>query len=121
MPIPVPWPAALDYGGENPWREQPDYNGPTDSRLGFNQGSLLARGERKVIQSRTRPARMELCEQKSDVLDEFEWRCRMGIFGHYLAKYIWRRSHCHSPSDEAFKAFLNSAVTLYTPLEKYQQ
>ncbi|GBN36415.1 hypothetical protein AVEN_167237-1 [Araneus ventricosus] len=36
MPTPVPWPAALDYAVEDPWREQPDRGGPTDSRLGLN-------------------------------------------------------------------------------------
>ncbi|GFV65802.1 retrovirus-related Pol polyprotein from transposon opus [Trichonephila clavipes] len=40
------------------------------------------------------------------VLDGFERRCRMGMFDHYLAEYIWRRSHGHSLSDKAFKAFL---------------
>ncbi|GIX76864.1 hypothetical protein CDAR_387161 [Caerostris darwini] len=36
MPTPVPWPAALDYAVEDPWREQPDRDGPTYSRLGLN-------------------------------------------------------------------------------------
>ncbi|GBO44983.1 hypothetical protein AVEN_100274-1 [Araneus ventricosus] len=43
MPTPVPWPAALDYAVEDP---QPDRGGPTDSRLGLNPVSLLARGVR---------------------------------------------------------------------------
>ncbi|GBN57113.1 hypothetical protein AVEN_119897-1, partial [Araneus ventricosus] len=42
MPTPVPWPATLDYAVEDPWREQPDRDGPTDSRLGLNPVSLLA-------------------------------------------------------------------------------
>ncbi|GBN06604.1 hypothetical protein AVEN_7476-1 [Araneus ventricosus] len=46
MPTPVPWPAALDYAVEDPWREQPDGGGPTDSRLGLNSVSLLASGVR---------------------------------------------------------------------------
>ncbi|GFV83842.1 hypothetical protein TNCV_387501 [Trichonephila clavipes] len=46
MPIPVTWPAALDYVGENPWREEPDQDGSVDSRLGLSQVSLLARRER---------------------------------------------------------------------------
>ncbi|GFV47012.1 hypothetical protein TNCV_3545641 [Trichonephila clavipes] len=62
--------------------------------------------------------RMGLYERKSAVLDGFEWRCRIGMFNHFLAECIWRRSHCHSLSDEAFKAFLKSAVMLYLPLEK---
>ncbi|GFX38357.1 hypothetical protein TNCV_2343331 [Trichonephila clavipes] len=45
----------------------------------------------------------------------------MGMFNHYLAEYIWRRSHVHSLRDEAFKAFLKSAVMLYPPLVKDQQ
>ncbi|GFX41291.1 hypothetical protein TNCV_1653741 [Trichonephila clavipes] len=49
--------------------------------------------------------RMGLYERKSAVLDEFERRFRMGMFDHYLAEYLWRRSHGHSLSDEAFKAF----------------
>ncbi|GBM16896.1 hypothetical protein AVEN_267294-1 [Araneus ventricosus] len=40
MPTPVPWPAALDYAVEDPWREQPDRSGPTDSRLGLNPNVL---------------------------------------------------------------------------------
>ncbi|GFV43743.1 flattop-like protein [Trichonephila clavipes] len=39
---------------------------------------------------------------------------------HYLAEYIWLRSHDHSLSDETFKAFLKS-VTLYPPLGEDQQ
>ncbi|GFX49903.1 transposable element Tcb2 transposase [Trichonephila clavipes] len=65
--------------------------------------------------------RMGLYERKSAVLDGFEWRWRMGMFDHFLAEYKWRCSHCHSLSDEAFKAFLKSAVTLYPPLGKDQQ
>ncbi|GFU63300.1 hypothetical protein TNCV_661341 [Trichonephila clavipes] len=48
MPTPMPWPAALNYTGEDPWRKQPDQDGPTDSLLGLSQGSLLARGERCI-------------------------------------------------------------------------
>ncbi|GBN83406.1 hypothetical protein AVEN_238152-1 [Araneus ventricosus] len=36
MPTPVQWPAALDYAVEDPWREQHDRGGPTDSQLGLN-------------------------------------------------------------------------------------
>ncbi|GFS82495.1 flattop-like protein [Trichonephila clavipes] len=43
------------------------------------------------------------------------------MFDHYLAEQIWRRSHDHSLSDETFKAFLKSVVTLYPPLGKDQQ
>ncbi|GIX82496.1 cathepsin L [Caerostris extrusa] len=43
MPTPVTWPVALNYAVEDPWREQPDRGGPTDSRLGLNPVSLLAR------------------------------------------------------------------------------
>ncbi|KFM71251.1 hypothetical protein X975_12069, partial [Stegodyphus mimosarum] len=32
-----PWPAALDYAVEDPWREQLDRDGPTDARLGLSQ------------------------------------------------------------------------------------
>ncbi|GFX23091.1 mitotic-spindle organizing protein 2A [Trichonephila clavipes] len=35
-----------------------------------------------------------------------------GMFDHYLAEYIWRRSRDHSLSDETFKDFLKSVVTL---------
>ncbi|GIY70346.1 uncharacterized protein CDAR_61791 [Caerostris darwini] len=49
MPTPVPWPAALDCAVEDSWREQPDRGSPTDSQLGLNQVSLLARGVRYRI------------------------------------------------------------------------
>ncbi|XP_035220034.1 uncharacterized protein LOC118193099 [Stegodyphus dumicola] len=32
MPTLMPWPAALDYAVEDPWREQLDRDGPTDAR-----------------------------------------------------------------------------------------
>ncbi|GFU36159.1 hypothetical protein TNCV_2200551 [Trichonephila clavipes] len=39
----MPWPAALDYAVEDPWREQQlDRDGTTDARLGLSQVSLLA-------------------------------------------------------------------------------
>ncbi|GFY11972.1 hypothetical protein TNCV_4974721 [Trichonephila clavipes] len=60
--------------------------------------------------------RMGLYERKSIVLDGFEWRCRMGMFNHYLAEYIWYHFHGHLLSNEAFKGFLKFAVTLYPPL-----
>ncbi|GFX96158.1 hypothetical protein TNCV_2290471 [Trichonephila clavipes] len=44
MPTPVPWPAALELAGEDPWHGRPDRDGPTDPRLGLSQKSLLARG-----------------------------------------------------------------------------
>ncbi|GFV68831.1 transposable element Tc1 transposase [Trichonephila clavipes] len=43
MPTLMPWPAALDYAVEDPWREQLDRDGTTDARLGLRQVSLLAR------------------------------------------------------------------------------
>ncbi|GFV06751.1 uncharacterized protein TNCV_1611641 [Trichonephila clavipes] len=36
---------------------------------------------------------IRLYERESDVLDGFEWRCRMGMFDHYLAECIWQDSH----------------------------
>ncbi|GFV74254.1 uncharacterized protein TNCV_2312521 [Trichonephila clavipes] len=33
MSTPVPWPAAQDYADEDPWREQPDRDGPTNLRF----------------------------------------------------------------------------------------
>ncbi|GFV55922.1 uncharacterized protein TNCV_7211 [Trichonephila clavipes] len=44
----MPWPAALDYAVEDPWREQLDRDGLTDARLGLSQVSLLARGGRET-------------------------------------------------------------------------
>ncbi|GFU17424.1 uncharacterized protein TNCV_4309611 [Trichonephila clavipes] len=44
----MPWPAALDYAVEDPWREQLDINGLTDARLGLSQVSLLAKGGRET-------------------------------------------------------------------------
>ncbi|GFY09022.1 uncharacterized protein TNCV_4662131 [Trichonephila clavipes] len=69
---------------------------------------------------------MGLNERKSVVLDGFEWRCRKkshaeGMFDHYLAEYLWRRSRDHSLSDETFQNFLKAVVTLYPPLGKDQQ
>ncbi|GFS94131.1 hypothetical protein TNCV_3786061 [Trichonephila clavipes] len=49
--------------------------------------------------------RMGLYERKSAVLDGFERRFQMGMFDHYLAGYLWPRSHDYSLNDEAFKAF----------------
>ncbi|GFU30453.1 hypothetical protein TNCV_270971 [Trichonephila clavipes] len=55
-------------------------------------------------------------------LDGFERRFRMDMFDHYLAEYLWPRSHDYSLNDEAFKAFyLKSAVMLYPPLGTDQQ
>ncbi|GFV69909.1 hypothetical protein TNCV_1982761 [Trichonephila clavipes] len=45
----MPWPAALDYAVEDPWREQLDQDGATDTRLGLSQVSLLAREDGKLI------------------------------------------------------------------------
>ncbi|GFX60541.1 flattop-like protein, partial [Trichonephila clavipes] len=42
------------------------------------------------------------------------------MFDHYLAEKIWRRSHDHSLSNETFKTFLKSVVTLSPPLGKDQ-
>ncbi|GFW01277.1 uncharacterized protein TNCV_5029331 [Trichonephila clavipes] len=36
-----------------------------------------------------------------------------GMFDHYLAEYLWRRSRDHSLSDETFQNFLKAVVTLY--------
>ncbi|GFY47614.1 hypothetical protein TNIN_366221 [Trichonephila inaurata madagascariensis] len=36
MPTPAWWLAVLDYVGEDPWREQLDRDGPTDSRLSLS-------------------------------------------------------------------------------------
>ncbi|GIY09404.1 hypothetical protein CEXT_262321 [Caerostris extrusa] len=47
MPTPVPWPAALDYALR--MERQPDRGGPTDSRVGLNQVSLLAGEYGKLI------------------------------------------------------------------------
>ncbi|GFX04206.1 mitotic-spindle organizing protein 2A [Trichonephila clavipes] len=44
-----------------------------------------------------------------------------GMFDHYLADYLWRRSRDHSLSDETFQNFLKAVVTLYPPLGKDQQ
>ncbi|GFY08770.1 mitotic-spindle organizing protein 2A [Trichonephila clavipes] len=44
-----------------------------------------------------------------------------GMFDHYLAEYLWRRSRDHSLSDETFQNFLKAVVTLYPPLGKDQQ
>ncbi|GFW67718.1 uncharacterized protein TNCV_3445901 [Trichonephila clavipes] len=44
----MPWPAALDYAVEDPWREQLDRDGLTDARLGLSQVSLLARRGRET-------------------------------------------------------------------------
>ncbi|GFV56803.1 hypothetical protein TNCV_2759041 [Trichonephila clavipes] len=49
MSTPMSWPYTLYYAGEDPWREQPDRDGPTDSRLGLIQTRLLARGERELV------------------------------------------------------------------------
>ncbi|GFV43892.1 hypothetical protein TNCV_485161 [Trichonephila clavipes] len=46
MSTPVPWPAVQDYADEDPWREQPDRDGPTDLRFDLSLVSLLAREER---------------------------------------------------------------------------
>ncbi|GFX02344.1 hypothetical protein TNCV_2285121 [Trichonephila clavipes] len=50
MQTPALWPIALYYVGEDPWREQPNQNGPTDSRLGLNQVRLLPEDNCKLIQ-----------------------------------------------------------------------
>ncbi|GFS73514.1 mitotic-spindle organizing protein 2A [Trichonephila clavipes] len=44
-----------------------------------------------------------------------------GMFDHYLAEYLWRRSRDHILSDETFQNFLKAVVTLYPPLGKDQQ
>ncbi|GFU43551.1 DDE_Tnp_IS1595 domain-containing protein [Trichonephila clavipes] len=43
-----------------------------------------------------------------------------GMFDHYLAEYLWRRSRDHSLSDETFE-ILKAVITLYPPLGKDQQ
>ncbi|GBM41625.1 hypothetical protein AVEN_198378-1 [Araneus ventricosus] len=85
MPTPVPWPAALDYAVEEPWREQPDRGGPTDSRLGLNPihftrqecdrlQELLPEGGWRadqckllLIQKLKRSTHITLCEQIKDI------------------------------------------------------
>ncbi|GFU18327.1 intraflagellar transport protein 81 homolog [Trichonephila clavipes] len=65
--------------------------------------------------------KMGLYKWKSVVLEGFEWICRKkganthavrnhtshaeSMSDHYLAEYIWRRSHAYLLSDETFKAF----------------
>ncbi|GFS56097.1 DDE_Tnp_IS1595 domain-containing protein [Trichonephila clavipes] len=44
-----------------------------------------------------------------------------GMFDHYLAEYLWRRSRDHSLSVETFQNFSKAVVTLYPPLGKDQQ
>ncbi|GBL96621.1 hypothetical protein AVEN_42401-1 [Araneus ventricosus] len=70
--IEMPWPAALDYAVEDPWREQPDRGGPTDSRLGLNPVSLLVRPVRKTHPGalRTTPIHYELYDTSHCPADE---------------------------------------------------
>ncbi|GFW77999.1 DUF4817 domain-containing protein [Trichonephila clavipes] len=57
-----------------------------------------------------------LYDRKSAVLDGFEWICRMGMFGHYLAEYISWQSDGHLLSNEAFKEpwFQQDGATCHT-------
>ncbi|GIZ02990.1 hypothetical protein CEXT_707461 [Caerostris extrusa] len=68
MPTPVPWPAALDYAVEDPWREQPDQDGPTDSRLGLNPGVCWPGGTLKTrhfLKSSIRTFPLKLTPERS--------------------------------------------------------
>ncbi|GFV25271.1 uncharacterized protein TNCV_3726431 [Trichonephila clavipes] len=65
---------------------------------------------------------MGLNERKSVVLNgDVEKSHAEGMFDHYLAEYLWRRSRDHSLSDETFQNFLKAVVTLYPPFGKDQQ
>ncbi|GFV99106.1 hypothetical protein TNCV_1510821 [Trichonephila clavipes] len=57
---------------------------------------------------------MGLYKRKSVTLDGFERRFRMGLFDLYHAEYLWRRSHAHLLSDEAFKAFFKNLLSCCT-------
>ncbi|GFX15499.1 hypothetical protein TNCV_3304281 [Trichonephila clavipes] len=57
---------------------------------------------------------MGLYERKSAVLDGFERRFQMGMFNHYLAEYLWPRSHDYYLNDEAFKAFCKNPLSCCT-------
>ncbi|GFY00115.1 hypothetical protein TNCV_1342131 [Trichonephila clavipes] len=87
-------------------------------------------GNRNIVFKLPKPQSVDASERqsngiykrKSAVLDGFERRFQMGMFNHYLAEYLWPRSHDYSLNDEAFQDFLlESAVMLYSPLGIDQQ
>ncbi|KFM56651.1 hypothetical protein X975_06821, partial [Stegodyphus mimosarum] len=46
----MPWPAALDYAVEDPWREQLDRDGPTDARLGLSQTQMELENDKMTLE-----------------------------------------------------------------------
>ncbi|GFX94353.1 hypothetical protein TNCV_4293981 [Trichonephila clavipes] len=64
---------ALDYADEDSWREQPDKDGPIDSRLGLSRVSLLAKGERSTRSGAPRTTHVH--QQLYDTSDCLASRC----------------------------------------------
>ncbi|GFV12275.1 transposable element Tc3 transposase [Trichonephila clavipes] len=103
MTTPVPWPVALDYVGEDTWREQLDPDDPTDSRL----DNLVAL-HLKYDQARRRF--VEWAQNEIAVVPDFHMRILFSDEAHFWLNGYVNKQNCRIWSEA------NPQVYVETPL-----